>query len=284
MKIYSRGGVPVCTDYRENFIVDKDNPILKWKAEKEKFSPSLFPQDVRAKYPKGLSRIGSCHSEDALSWNVFRTLELVKKISLVADLVTKGANISRVYFWGRLAQRGCPQIDCDIQEVLNEIEPWGWDGVKQQTEPDIILRGNHLIIIECKLGKPGEKIKAWKRSTESMRKEYREFLASFECSLFNDTFDFEIDGNRCYQLFRNYLLGAVLSLKWGIDYSLVAIVNDRNSNLDGNSHESEFEFFQRKLNKPSNTFLITWQQIRLLVERASNLEELKQYLEGHTLI
>lgn len=54
--------------------------------------------------------------------------------------------------------------------------------------------------------------------------------------LFNDSVKFEQDGRRFYQLFRNYLLGAALSEKWGTKFSLLTIVNSLNRNLEGRSH------------------------------------------------
>ena len=90
-----------------------------------------------------------------------------------------------------------------------------------------------------------------------MRSDYLNFIDKLNVKLFNDDFAFEQDGRRFYQLFRNYLLGVALSVKWNTSFSLLAIVNDLNRNLEGRSHEDEFRCFQSKLVQPSNTFLIT---------------------------
>lgn len=288
MKVYSRGRVGVHTDYRENIIVDHDHPILKWKANKERFSPSLFPSQVRKDFPEGLPRISSQHSEDALSWNVFRSLQLANNLHPVTDMLAPEMDIETVYFWQHDAHRRSQQIDPEIQHVLNEMEPWGKNGVKQQTETDVILRGKrHLIMVESKLGKPSEIIKAWSRSTLGMRAEYRAFIRKLEglrVKLFNDSFDYERDGNRFCQLFRNYLLGAALSLKWNAEFSLLAIVNSLNSNLGGRSHEEEFGHFQSLLEQHSNTFLGTWQQIWSKVREEAALEALQKWLVNHPLL
>jgi hypothetical protein len=47
METYSRGGVPVYSNYHENIIINLYHPILRWKANKEKFNPNLFPSQVR---------------------------------------------------------------------------------------------------------------------------------------------------------------------------------------------------------------------------------------------
>ena len=74
MKVISRGGVPVHTDYAENIIVDSAHPILVWKANKDRLRPDWFTRDVQERFPGGLPKLGSVHSEDALTWNIFRTL------------------------------------------------------------------------------------------------------------------------------------------------------------------------------------------------------------------
>jgi hypothetical protein len=289
MKTYSRGGVGVYTDYRCNIIVDPDHPILVWKANRDKFSPKLFCSEVRESFPEGLARIGSQHSEDALSWNVFRSLQLAGKLALVGDFAAPGADFDTVYFWNRDAHQRSEQIDPEIQELLNEMEPWGKNGAQPQTEPDVILRGErHIIMIESKLGKPGEAKGRWCRSRPGMRPEYRPFLERVEEErgepLFSPSFDYEKDGNRFHQLFRNYLLGAALSLKWKTKFALLAIVNSLNSNLDRRSHQEEFESFRSLLVHPSNAFLITWQQIWEGLRSESGLHNLQMWLLNHPLL
>jgi len=285
METFSRGGVPVYTDYRENIIVDSGHPILAWKANKERFSPTLFPSHIRALYPDGLPRIGSRHSEDALSWNLFRSLQLAGKLILVTDFITPGLDFAIVYLWARDASQWRDKVDPDIQECLNKMEPWGKDGIKQQTETDVILRGkHHLIMVECKLGKPSEMVRAWCRSKPGMRSQYKDFVKELDVNLFSDSFDFEKDGNRFYQLFRNYLLGAALSRKWGIDFSLLAIVNSLNTNLDGRNHAKEFGCFRSLLRDPSNVSLITWQVIWNRLRLETGLDALQEWLLNHPLL
>jgi len=289
MKIHSRGGVGVYTDYRENIIVDPDHRVLAWKANKDRFSSKLFCAEVREAFPEGLPRIGSQHSEDALSWNVFRSLQLAQKLRLVGDFAAPGEDFEAVYFWGRDAHQASQQIDPEIQATLNEMEPWGENGARQQTETDVMLRGKrHVIMIESKLGKPGEAKERWCRSKSGMRPQYRPFLERVEEErgepLFSPSFDYEKDGNRFYQLFRNYLLGAGLSLKWGAEFSLLAIVNSLNCNLDGRSHQEEFESFRSLLVDPSNAFLITSQQIWERLRSEPGLHNLQMWLLNHPLL
>lgn len=285
MEIFSRGGVSVYSDYRENIVVEPGHPVLAWKANKERFSPTLFPLRIRKLYPEGLLRIGSRHSEDALSWNLFRSLQLAEKLPLITDFIAPELDFDTVYFWARDANLWSDKVDPDIQECLNKMEPWGKDGKRQQTETDVILRGKRrLIMVECKLGKPSETVRAWCRSGLGMRRQYKDFMKELDVKLFSDSFDYEEDGNRFYQLFRNYLLGAALSLKWGTDFSLLAIVSSLNTNLVGRSHAEEFGCFQSLLRDPSNVSLITWHVIWNRLRFEAGLDALQGWLLHYPLL
>lgn len=277
--------MPVHTDYRETIVVDADHPILTWKANRDKLRPSWFAADVQQRYPGGLPKIGSEHSEDAFTWNVFRTLQLHNRIQRLTNIFSSAANVDRLYFWGHDADLQSQKIDPQIQDTLNQMEPWGKDGVKQQTEPDVILRGKyHIVMVECKLGKPGEEIRAWQRNRPSMRAQYATFMKYLGLKLFTDSFDYKHDGIRFYQLFRNYLLGAALALTWNTEFSLLTIVNRLNNNLEGRSHQEEFDSFRRLLVDPSNAFLITWQQVWNALRKERNLERLYESMRKHPLL
>jgi hypothetical protein len=64
--IYSDIGVKVFVDFKDNLIVDPDDPIIAGQARNWRYSKGLV---------KGLSYLGSENSEDAMTWNVFKTLE-----------------------------------------------------------------------------------------------------------------------------------------------------------------------------------------------------------------
>ena len=286
MKVFSRGGVPVYTDYKENIIVEPKHPILVWKANKDKLRPSWFSIDVQREFPEGLPKLGSTHSEDALTWNVFRTLQLNDRIHCLTNIFTPSLDTYKIWFWGHDASIPSQVIDSEIQETLDQMEPWGKGGIPQQTEPDVILRGKrHIIMVECKLGKQRQRVKAWQRSSPGMRPEYSAFIdrKGFG-NLFKPSFNYERDGNRFYQLFRNYLMGAALASRWHTTFSLLTIVNALNRNLEGRSHESEFKSFQSILTNDSNTFLITWQQVLDVLPQEKNLLSLREFVENHQLL
>src|SRR4030042_2395731 len=177
MKIFSRGGVPVYTDYKENIIIEPDHPILAWKANKDRLRPSWFPENLQRDFPEGFPKLGSVHSEDALTWNVFRSLQLKHRIQCFANIFAPEMDTPQIWFWGHDSNSQSKEIDPEIQGILNQMEPWGNNGERKQTESDLILRGKRqLVIVECKLGKPEAKLRAWQRSSKGMRPEYAVFI------------------------------------------------------------------------------------------------------------
>ena len=64
--MYSDTGVKVFVDFKDNLIVDPDDPIIVSQARNWRYSRGIV---------KGLSYLGSENSEDAMTWNVFKTLE-----------------------------------------------------------------------------------------------------------------------------------------------------------------------------------------------------------------
>lgn len=290
MKILSNGGVGVYSDYRENVIVDADHPILRWKANKkgEKLRPGWFSDAVQREFQDGLPYISSENSEDVLTWNIFRSLQKEDKLYLLTYPLGINMDVEKVYFWQHDADLWSDKIDHDIQGVLNEIEPWGKDGKRQQTETDMIIRGNsYIIMVEDKLGERDKSIKAWCRSgspDKKMRSEYLDYMNKHSLGLFNKSFEYERDGWRFYQLFRNYLLGDVLSRSWNVKFYLLAIVNGLNSNLYNHSHEEEFRLFQSILEDPSNTFILTWQQLWNILRDYENFYNLNMWLRKHPLL
>jgi hypothetical protein len=197
-------------------------------------------------------------------------------------------DIEKVYFWQHDADRWSEEVDPEIQSILDEMEPWGKNRRRQQTETDIILRGrHHIVMVENKLGKPDQIVKAWGRSgslSSPMRPDYLEFMRKLGTKLFRHSFNFEQDGRRFYQLFRNYLLGAALSQKWDTKFYLLAIVNSVNRNLEGRSHEEEFQTFQCLVEEPANTFLTTWQKLWRILPDEPRLYQLRQWLQNHPLL
>jgi hypothetical protein len=96
-------------------------------------------------------RLGHENSEDALTFNVFRSLQEASCVQLVAELVT-GRSLSKepeLFLWGRHINRdGSSEDWSELQAIRDRVEP----GHGQQTEPDVCLhvRGWGWIFVEAK--------------------------------------------------------------------------------------------------------------------------------------
>jgi hypothetical protein len=64
--IYSDTGVKVFVDFKDNLIVDPNDSTITGQARNWRYGRGIV---------KGLSYLGSENSEDAMMWNVFKTLE-----------------------------------------------------------------------------------------------------------------------------------------------------------------------------------------------------------------
>jgi hypothetical protein len=251
--VISESGVKVFSAYKDNISIDKDNPALKKKAEylREKYT--------RGKV-KGLSRLGSENSEDARSWDLFRTLQLHNDMKRYYGLIGIQDEFERILFWG--LDPDTAEFDGDLKSVLDDVEPpdlWKL----QQTEPDMILIGKVAVVFnECKLGKPGNNIDAWNRKEEfsAKHKLYKAKARLFFKQLFIE--DFEEKGRRYYQLMRNYIIGRNLANRLKKEFHLVVIVSEKNSARSGLTHQEEFKKFCSNLLDSSRCHFLTWDHFK----------------------
>lgn len=99
-------------------------------------------------------RVGYENSEDALSWNVFRSLQEAGQLHLAAKVLA-GVEVDaepELILWGQRIISDATMSTPEIQRALDQLEP----GYGQQTEPDVVLRipGWGWIFIEAKLSSP----------------------------------------------------------------------------------------------------------------------------------
>jgi len=99
-------------------------------------------------------RLGDENSEDALIWNVFRSLQEAAQLSVVVELFAgiRPVQEPELYLWGRRIGLDDTSDWPSLSERRGEIEPW----TGQKAEPDCIIRlpGEALIFIEAKFGSP----------------------------------------------------------------------------------------------------------------------------------
>jgi hypothetical protein len=247
----TRSGVKVYDDWRHNIVVDPDAPPPAWKAGRDTFGANTSVP--------GASRVASENSEDALSWNLFRTLEKTGHL----DVVTRPLGLDdafQVLYWYH--PWDSDQALPEIKPALDRVEPWGRHGGRFQTETDVILKGQrYLVMVESKLGKPGTQVRAWERSSSgrippTYEEPLREILKEME--------NWEETMRRFYQLLRQLILARELCKAdaWALESHLLVVVNDLNLNRGGVPHSVEFDHFRQQLRfPPEQTHLFTWQEL-----------------------
>lgn len=265
----TRSGVKVYHDWRDNIVVDAEAPAVVWKAGRSTFG-------THTSVP-GQPYLASENSEDALSWNLFRTLEKAGQL----DVVTRALGLEddfQVLYWYRPWDAAEPLPE--IREALNRVEPWGKIGGRFQTETDIILKGQrYLVMVESKLGKPGARIRPWERTSRAP------VPATYEAplrALLADMHDWPETMRRFYQLLRHLVLANELCRPdvWGLEPHLLAIVNELNIHASLHTHAQEFAHFQRCLRLPAErTHLLTWQT--LLARAEATLDPAVRPLLAH---
>ena len=251
--VESKSGVKVFPKYRDNISIDKDNPALKKKAEysRERYARGRV---------KGLSRLGSENSEDAKSWNLFRTLQLQSDMQKYYGSIGVQDNLQSLLFWGMDPQTG--EFDAVLKSILDEIEPPHLWNV-QQTEPDVIIIGQKTVVFnECKLGKAGANIDAWNRKGQFTGKHelYKRRAQSFFRQPFIE--NFMAEGRRYYQLMRNYITGEHFAQRLDKVFHLAVLVSEKNKAHSGLAHEEEFNRFRSYLFDSSRCHFLTWEQFR----------------------
>lgn len=128
VKIHSQ--TYVYTDYRNNLIVDANNTAVRRKAERDR-------------------RIAHENSEDALTWNVFRSLQCLEILDRVSAQLFGTTGPVEAYFWTVNAKGETWQPLLQAFGVLEaHISPQG-----QRSEPDLVLvneKGRRVVFIEAK--------------------------------------------------------------------------------------------------------------------------------------
>lgn len=252
--VISKSGIKVYKDYRDNVTIDRDNLVLRKKAE--------YPREKYTKgAAKGLSRFGSENSEDIKSWNLFRALQLNNQINKYYEAIGVQDNLNNVLFWGLDVTSGL--FDPKLKQTLDEIEPPNLWKI-QQTEPDVVILGERTVIFnESKLGRAGALIEAWNRKTPFSKKHklYKQKASPYFKMEFIDNFNEK--GRRYYQLMRNYIVGSHYAKRLCKEFYLVTLASSKNSAKSGLSHQEEFNKFCFLLKNSSNCHFLTWEEFNI---------------------
>jgi len=241
--------------WQESVRIDADLGAIRWKAN----------------LPRDKEHIRSRHSEDRLTWIVYRALEGEGLVSQFCSEVLGLPPVARVavYYWQRLPDS--ERIDEDIDEALAEVEPCHTAQGAQRTETDLLLLTRDWICPwEHKCGAPrsephGWRQRGWERGDDSeLRHEYERFFRP----LLRNPNTWHDNGNRFAQLLKNLSLGQALARRWAVagralDVHLGVVINERVCGKKGDTYVSEFHAFRDAVSCPADRLhRATWQEIR----------------------
>lgn len=154
----------VASDFRTRIIIEPDSPILAFKANRDRYTRQTQPDY------EGRPYLGSQDSEDALTWNVFRSLRKAGRLDIVCNDL--GIGEPRAMLLWALT----PESDgasAELQYVVGTVIR-KFDRILrgQMTEPDVIISGTKgIAVIECKLGEHDSPLShLWEGSPDSFSK------------------------------------------------------------------------------------------------------------------
>lgn len=267
----------VAVDFRSRIIVEADSAILAWKANRDRYTRRSQPSYA------GLPYLGSQHSEDALTWNVFRSFQKARRLDIVCNELGIGEPRSML-LW-TLA----PEIDnvsAELQYAVGTLIRKS-DGILlgQMTEPDVIILGSRgVAVIECKLSereKPPSHL--WEGSPDSVRKRLPIYRQAEPSLLKKDVTDAQIA--EIYQLVRMAFYALQLGKSLRSAPVVVSLANENNWRLEiprlAKSAAELWDFFLDAVETPNlRKENVSWQRIGGLITDRS-LDQLSYYLSTH---
>jgi len=275
---------PVALDYRQNLLVDREAPQVKVMAEK------LYPESA-IELPEGAdvpSRLGSINSEEALLWNVFRTLiredgmHYFLKASTIFPggdaLVAPEERMSAAWFWG-LNDRGS-----EFVPMVNAFKELGEEG-DDRTIPNLTLLGiNHFLLIEARYGRNFATCPK-KRNGECPGREGCLYWTNTEAGIPAYFPHYVKRGNldrTCglhYQLTRLYLLAKAMEKVPSMGTGLVVSIIDEKQDVGKLNRKLFLDFIRHFEPEIQQRFILTsWQRIRDNVPLEPRYEELHREL------
>lgn len=266
----------VATDFRARIIVDADSPILAFKASRDRYT---------RRHPKyaGLPYLGSSTSEDALTWNVFRSLQKARKLDTVCDSWSIG-RLQGLLLWTVAPEpdEGSAILQYECGALIRRYDgPFGG----QTTEPDIVVLGTEgVAVVECKLSEPDKPPShLWEGSVDSVAKRRPTYLEAEPTLVPNEVGDADVAP--IYQLLRMAFYALQLGKAFSRTPAVVAIGNERNWNETvrdwKRSAADLWEFFLATVSVPGlRREQTSWQRIRDSMAGQS-LDQLDEYLSSH---
>jgi hypothetical protein len=133
---FTRSSIKVYQDWCDNVVVDQRAPAVTWKAHRDTFGSHTSVS--------GMSHLASENSEDALSWNLFRTLERLGRLDAIARPLGLDDDF-QVLYWYRPWDAADPLPE--IRQALNRIEPWRKRKGHFGSDTTIMLKGQRVLVM-----------------------------------------------------------------------------------------------------------------------------------------
>lgn len=148
---YRKGSVP-CGDPPASFRAAPtyvlENPLDNFIVGRDLIEAAIDGQWGKAE----TGRLGNENDEDAVIWNVLRSLQEAGRLSVVARVLADAETTAEpeLFFWARRLEVAAVNAWTELQTIRDELEP----GQAHQTEPDACLHipGWGWLFIEAKLG------------------------------------------------------------------------------------------------------------------------------------
>jgi len=258
-------------DYRDNIVIDRDNPILAFKANRDRYD------DKKQSAYAGMPMIGSIYSEDALTWNVFRILQSENSLHLLNHLFEEDLTDAKLLLW--------------TYACIRKID--GKHPGHRLTEPDVILlTKKSFIVCECKLGRKGEFTHLWESDDDSNGPavRYRDYFIDnpnpFRKGIPRDS---KLYSKHAYQLFRMVFYSYYIGQKLFKAPKFISITNESWWNKRGGKTNCVPSYIWKRFCskiKPGTIFLknIFWQNIWSYLKFSNISDEMAEYLKTHPSI
>ena len=229
-------------DYRTNLIVDRNNPILIQKAIRDRFSGR---RNWEAGYG-GEAYLGRKNSEDALTWNVFRSLQCNNRLDIVSKIFKIG-EVRTILFWGV-----DPEYQGEEQQLTN-IMIRTIDGKLRGTltDPDLVVfTEKEVCFIECKLNQKG-KSSPWKTRSHGSEQRMKIYVDKYP------ELETITEWRSVYHMIRQYVYAKALAEILDKTPRVFPLVNEKHMEIISNHYKTLQE------SSIQDTFgeIMTWQQI-----------------------
>lgn len=269
----------VVEDYRQRILVDANSPLLAFKASRDRYTN--LPNQRRY---AGLPYLSSRQSEDALTWNVFRSLEQARRLDIITEELKIG-DPRGLLFWTLAAEMD--DVSSELQYIAGSLIR-RFDGILpgQVSEPDvIILATSGIAVVECKLSEPDKApTHLWEGTVDSIRKRRTIYQKELPSLINEDVSDEEIAP--VYQLVRMAFFAMKLSTRFAVEPVVVSLGNERNwlqkIRKIGKSPSELWEILRSRIlgAESPRCEALTWQCVQTLI-KGEPLDTLSRYLSSH---